>query len=175
MGLCGSGLLDLTAQLLQHGFIDENGSLTSGQKDPKIFWLVSPDDSGNEKGVYLTQKDIREVQLAKAAIAAGVQILMKTLSITEEDIRCLYIAGAFGNYMDPVSAGTIGLFPQSLVGRIKPVGNAAGEGAKIALLNVEEWKQADRLTEAIEFVELAALPEFQDYFVDELEFPLPAR
>lgn len=172
VGLCGSGLLDLTAQLLQHGLIDENGNLTSGQKEQKVFWLVPPEDSGNKKGVYLTQKDIREVQLAKAAIAAGVQILMKTLSITEKDIHCLYIAGAFGNYMDPVSAGMIGLFPQSLVERICPVGNAAGEGAKIALLNAEEWKQTDRLAKAVEFVELAALPEFQDCFVDELEFPL---
>lgn len=172
VGLCGSGLLDLTAQLLKHGFLDENGNLNSGQEDPKVFFLVSPGDSGNEKGVYLTQKDIREVQLAKAAIAAGIQILMKTLSVTEKDICRLYIAGAFGNYMDPVSAGTIGLIPPSLAGRIQPVGNAAGEGAKIALLNAEEWKQADRLTKAVEFVELAALPEFQDCFVDQLEFPL---
>ena len=100
---------------------------------------------------------------------------MNTLSITEEDIRCLYIAGAFGNYMDPVSAGAIGLIPPSLTERIRPVGNAAGEGAKIALLNTEEWRLADRLAKTVEFVELAALPEFQDCFVDELEFPLPAR
>lgn len=172
VGLCGSGLLDLTARLLEHGFIDENGNLESGQENPKTFFLVPPEDSGNEKGVWLTQKDIREIQLAKAAIAAGIRILMNTLSITEEDIRCLYIAGAFGNYMDPASAGTIGLIPSALTDRIRPIGNAAGEGAKIALLNTDEWKLADRLTEAVEFVELAALPEFQDCFVDELEFPL---
>ena len=172
VGLCGSGLLDLTAQLLLHGFMDENGSLESGQDDPKRFMLVPPEASGNERGVYLTQKDIREVQLAKAAIAAGIRILMQTLSVTEEDIACLYIAGAFGNYMDPISAGTIGLIPRSLTGRIKPVGNAAGEGAKIALLNAEERKRTDALTKHVEFVELAALAEFQDCFVDELEFPL---
>lgn len=172
VGLCGSGLLDLTARLLQNGFIDENGNLQSGQEDPKVFVLVPPDASGNGKGVYLTQKDIREVQLAKAAIAAGIRVLMKTLSVTEKDISCLYIAGAFGNYMDPASAGAIGLIPPSLVERIRPIGNAAGEGAKIALLNAEEWQLADRLTAAVDFVELAALPEFQDCFVDELEFPL---
>lgn len=175
VGLCGSGLLDLTAQLLQHGLIDENGTLESGQEDPKTFLLVRPEDSGNGKGVFLTQKDVREVQLAKAAIAAGIRILMNTLSITEDDIRCLYIAGAFGNYMDPASAGAIGLIPPSLTGRIRPVGNAAGEGARIALLNAGEWRLADRLTKTVEFVELAALPEFQDCFVDELEFPLPAE
>ena len=152
--------------------MDENGSLESGQDDPKRFMLVPPEASGNERGVYLTQKDIREVQLAKAAIAAGIRILMQTLSVTEEDIACLYIAGAFGNYMDPISAGTIGLIPRSLTGRIKPVGNAAGEGAKIALLNAEERKRTDALTKHVEFVELAALAEFQDCFVDELEFPL---
>ena len=172
VGLCGSGLLDLTAQLVQHGFIDESGNLESGQDDPKTFFLVSPEDSGNGKGVWLTQKDIREVQLAKAAIAAGIRILMKTISVTEDDIRCLYIAGAFGNYMDPSSAGAIGLIPPSLADRIRPIGNAAGEGAKIALLNTDEWKLSNRLTEMVEFVELAALPEFQDCFVDELEFPL---
>ncbi len=172
VGLCGSGLLDLTAQLLQHGFIDENGSLESGQDNPKVFFLVPPEASGNKKGVYLTQKDIREVQLAKAAIAAGIRILMKTLAVTEKDISCLYIAGAFGNYMDPSSAGTIGLIPRSLTDRIQPIGNAAGEGAKIALLHADEWKLADTLTKNVEFVELAALPEFQDCFVDELEFPI---
>lgn len=171
VGLCGSGLLDLTAQLLQNGFLDESGNLQSGQEDPKRFLLVPPELAGNEKGVYLTQKDIREIQLAKAAIAAGIRILMKRLSITEEDIACLYIAGAFGNYMDPVSAGRVGLFPSSLAERIRPVGNAAGEGAKIALLNADEWRAADRLAASVEFVELAALPEFQDCFVDELEFP----
>ncbi len=173
VGLCGSGLLDLTAQLLLHGFIDENGSLESGQNDSKTFMLVPPNAAGNEKGVYLTQKDIREVQLAKAAIAAGIRILMKTLSITEDDVSCLYIAGAFGNYMDPVSAGIIGLIPRSLVKRIQPIGNAAGEGAKIALLNTKEWSLADTLAQNVEFVELAALPEFQDCFVDELEFSSP--
>ncbi len=171
VGLCGSGLLDLTAQLLKNGFLDKSGNLNSGQKDPKRFLLVPPELAGNKKGVYLTQKDIREIQLAKAAIAAGIRILMKKLFITEEDIACLYIAGAFGNYMNPVSAGTIGLFPISLVEQIRPIGNAAGEGAKIALLNANEWRLADRLAESVEFVELAILPEFQDCFVDELEFP----
>ena len=172
VGLCGSGLLDLTAQLLKHGFIDENGSLESGQDNPKVFFLVPPEASGNKKGVYLTQKDIQEVQLAKAAIAAGIRILMKTLAVTEKDISCLYIAGAFGNYMDPSSAGTIGLIPRSLTDRIQPIGNAAGEGAKIALLHADEWKFADTLTKNVEFVELAALPEFPDCFVDEREFAI---
>lgn len=171
-GLCGSGLLDLVAHLLKNGFIDESGILKSGQEDEKIFYLARPEASANGKGVYLTQKDIREVQLAKAAIAAGIRILMKSLSISEEEIACLYIAGAFGNYMDPISAGVIGLIPRSLTGRVCMIGNAAGEGAKIALRNAEEWKLADRLAKEVVFLELAALPEFQDCFVEELEFSM---
>ncbi|MCD8014593.1 MAG: ASKHA domain-containing protein [Lachnospiraceae bacterium] len=170
VGLCGSGLIDLVACLIRAGKIDESGRLESGQEDAQTFVLVPPEESGNGKGVYLTQKDVREVQLAKAAIAAGIQLLMRTLAVKEEDITCVYIAGAFGNYMDAASAGTIGMFPRTLAGRVQAVGNAAGEGAKLALLNQEEWNNAGVLARKTEMIELAALPEFQDCFVDELGF-----
>ena len=169
--LCGSGLIDLVAGLLDAGLLDENGVLNSGQENRSVFMLVPPNEAGNEKGVYLTQKDIGEVQLAKAAIAAGIQMLMERLEITEKEIQTVYIAGAFGNYMNPVSAGKIGLLPASLVKKVKPVGNAAGEGAKIALVNEKEMLDMDELVRKIEFVELAASPEFQDCFIDELGFP----
>ena len=169
-GLCGSGLIDLVAGLLDAGLLDENGVLSSGQENRSVFMLVPPSEAGNEKGVYLTQKDIGEVQLAKAAIAAGIQMLMERLEIREKEIQTVYIAGAFGNYMNPVSAGKIGLLPASLVEKVKPVGNAAGEGAKIALVNEKEMLDMDELVRKIEFVELAASPEFQDCFIDELGF-----
>lgn len=171
IGLCGSGLIDLVAQLYQAGLVDEMGHLESGQEDDSIFVLVPPEQAGNERGVYLTQKDVREVQLAKAAIAAGIQLLMKELNITEKDIAHVYIAGAFGNYMNPVSACAIGLLPPELESRVEPVGNAAGEGAKIALLNRDELQCTDTLVKDICFLELAASAEFQDTFVDELAFP----
>ena len=170
VGLCGSGLIDLVAGLLDAGMLDENGALSSGQEKQGVFMLVPLEQAGNERGVYLTQKDIGEVQLAKAAIAAGIQMLMKRLGITEEEICSVYIAGAFGNYMDPVSAGKIGLFPAALVKKVKPVGNAAGEGAKIALVNEREMLEMDELVGKIDFVELAASGDFQDYFIDELGF-----
>ena len=170
VGLCGSGLIDLVAGLLDAGMLDENGALSSGQEKQGVFMLVPLEQAGNERGVYLTQKDIGEVQLAKAAIAAGIQMLMKRLGITEEEIWSVYIAGAFGNYMDPVSAGKIGLLPAALVKKVKPVGNAAGEGAKIALVNEREMLEMDELVGKIDFVELAASGDFQDYFIDELGF-----
>ena len=170
VGLCGSGLIDLVAGLLDAGMLDENGALSSGQEKQGVFMLVPLEQAGNERGVYLTQKDIVEVQLAKAAIAAGIQMLMKRLGITEEEICSVYIAGAFGNYMDPVSAGKIGLLPAALVKKVKPVGNAAGEGAKIALVNEREMLEMDELVGKIDFVELAASGDFQDYFIDELGF-----
>ena len=170
VGLCGSGLIDLVAGLLDAGMLDENGALSSGQEKQVVFMLVPLEQAGNERGVYLTQKDIGEVQLAKAAIAAGIQMLMKRLGITEEEICSVYIAGAFGNYMDPVSAGKIGLLPAALVKKVKPVGNAAGEGAKIALVNEREMLEMDELVGKIDFVELAASGDFQDYFIDELGF-----
>ena len=170
VGLCGSGLIDLVAGLLDAGMLDENGVLRSGQEKQGVFILVPPERGGNERGVYLTQKDLGEVQLAKAAIAAGIQMLMERLGITEDDICSVYIAGAFGNYMDPVSAGKIGLLPATLVKKVKPVGNAAGEGAKIALVNEKEMLEMDELVRKIEFVELAASADFQDHFIDELGF-----
>ena len=171
IGLCGSGLIDLVAELYRAGLIDEMGHLESGQENDSIFMLVPPEEAGNETGVYLTQKDVREVQLAKAAIAAGIQLLMQELGIEEEDLAHVYIAGAFGNYMNPSSAAAIGMIPLSLEARVVPVGNAAGEGAKIALLNREELALTDSLVKDITFLELAASPEFQDIFVDELAFP----
>lgn len=125
----------------------------------------------NTPSVFLTQKDIGEVQLAKGAIAAGILLLEKHLGITHEDIRKVYIAGAFGNYMNPESACRIGLLPESLKDRIIPIGNAAGEGAQIALLNTDEREQTVKLMNQVDFLELAAIPEFQDCFIDELEFP----
>ena len=172
VGLCGSGLIDLVAGLLDAGMLDENGVLSSGQEKPGVFVLVPKEQAGTEKGVYITQKDIGEVQLAKAAIAAGIQMLEKQLGLMEDQIDSVYIAGAFGNYMDPVSAGRIGLFPETLVRKVKPVGNAAGEGAKIALVNEREMLEMDELVRKIDFVELAASADFQDYFIDELGFEM---
>lgn len=175
-GICGSGLIDLIARLLEAGIIDDSGKLLESPKTMEVdgkpaYILFHESESRNGKPVYLSQKDIREVQLAKGAIAAGIYLLAEKMEISVEDIEQVYIAGAFGNYMNPDSACRIGLIPPVLKNRIVPVGNAAGEGAKLSLLNKDEFSRAERMAVNTEFLELASMPEFQDQFVDELVFP----
>ncbi|MDO4339900.1 MAG: ASKHA domain-containing protein [Eubacteriales bacterium] len=155
-GICGSGLLDAAACLLKTGQMDETGRLY--------------EDCHFSDDVFLNQKDIRELQLAKAAIAAGIRILCMRKGIRIKDIDRVLLAGAFGNYLDPDSACAIGLIPGELSGKIIPIGNAAGEGAKLAVLNASEFRRAVRLAEGTGFIELATDAGFQDVYVDELEF-----
>lgn len=157
MGLCGSGLLDLVAVLLSGGVLEESGYLNNRE-----FTLC--------EGVTLTQKDVREVQLAKAAIRAGIKLLAQRLDVAVQDIRRVYLAGAFGNYLDPAAACRIGMIPAILQNRIQPIGNAAGEGAKLCAMSEGEFRYAQRMAENTEFLELASLPQFQDCYVDALEF-----
>lgn len=159
VGLCGSGLLDLIAALLETEEISESGRMESGA----TYQL-----EGTK--VYLTQKDVREVQLAKAAIRAGIELMCKRMGVKAADIRQVLLAGAFGNYLDPNSACAIGMIPPVLRERIVPIGNAAGEGAKMAVLNVEEYEYSKRLAQGTEFLELASMPEFNDCYVDCLCF-----
>ena len=158
-GICGSGLVDIVAALLESGDMDGTGRLATGDRF----------DIG-DTGVYLTQKDVREVQLAKAAMAAGLRLMAGRMGVGLEDIEEVDIAGAFGNYIDPDSACAIGLIPAELRRRIRPVGNAAGAGAKLALTDANAWAEADTLARTTEFLELATLPEFQDEFVEQLNF-----
>lgn len=157
VGLCGSGLLDLTAALLDAGIISESGYLPGGS------YQLCP-------GVTLTQKDVREVQLAKGAIRAGIELLARQLGVAVDDIETVYLAGAFGNYLNPASACRIGMIPPVLQERIVPIGNAAGEGAKLCAVSRADFAYSQHLADTTEFLELASLPEFQDRFVDSLSF-----
>ena len=156
-GLCGSGLLDLVAALLDTGVIDESGRMGDGD-----FTLC--------QNVTLTQRDVREVQLAKAAIRAGIELMCAHLGRRPEDIRHVLLAGAFGSYMDPASACRIGMIPPVLLERIESIGNAAGEGAKLCALSATEYAYSQDLAENTEFLELASMHDFQDRYVDALEF-----
>lgn len=185
MGICGSGLLDIVAILVEYGFVDSMGMFREPEqlKQPEAVrnraqirgsgmerCLVLYEDAKTGNIVSITQKDVGEVQLAKAAMAAGIRILCERLNIQEAQIEQVLIAGAFGNYMDSSSACRIGLIPRGLQDKIKAIGNAAGEGAVLASLDQNRWRSGQRMTEFIEFAELAAEPAFSDIFVEELEF-----
>ena len=137
----------------------------------KAFLLIPAEESANGDDIYLSQKDIREVQLAKGAIAAGIEIMAGKLGIVPADLKAVYLAGAFGNYMDAGSACEIGMIPYDMKDRIHPIGNAAGEGAKLAVKNFGQYEYACRLSRMADFIELANESIFQDTFVDHLEFP----
>ncbi|MCI8506716.1 MAG: DUF4445 domain-containing protein [Lachnospiraceae bacterium] len=157
VGICGSGLLDAAACFLKMGFMDSSGKLSE-------TWYFTPK-------VFINQKDMRELQLAKAAIAAGIYLLCRHRGVSLDEIKKVQLAGAFGNYLNPASACAIGLVPRELEERICSVGNAAGMGAQIAAVNTDEFERGKKLAARTEFLELAMDPEFQDAYVDELEFP----
>jgi len=183
IGICGSGLIDAVAELLKCGLLDAKGRLAFPDaargrlpdtlvnrlvvKDGLLsFLLSSPAD-----GIVLTQADIRALQFAKAAIASGTGMLMAKMGIRANDLQETLLAGAFGSYINPASARTIGLVPWMPLDRIVAVGNAAGEGAKIALLSCREREAAFRIPDFIEYIELSGKPEFNELFMKELAFP----
>jgi len=133
----------------------------------RAFLLSEPQDN-----IVLTQPDIRALQFAKGAIAAGVNVLLAHMGVTAGDLREVLLAGSFGSYINPASARLIGLVPWVPVERIVAVGNAAGEGAKICLLSFRERQAANRLPEFIEYLELSGQSEFNDIFTEALGFPV---
>ncbi len=186
-GLCGSGLVDIVAILLHHGFIDTEGLLgpisEGGMNDfmesrlisnPESgvydFLIASPDESFTGEPIYLQQTDIRELQLAKSAIAAGTNILLRTMGLEMTDVDTIYLAGALGNYVHPYSAMRIGLIPISDPEKISSLGNAASIGANMVLLSKYYWERATEITDSIENVELSNHPDFFDLFISEMDF-----
>lgn len=184
VGLCGSGLIDALAVLLKAGIIDENGTILSGQELPILFrsyvFEVEAEETAQSTesslavhiapGVYITQEDIRKLQLAKGAIAAGIEVLFKEYGCTPCNIDVLTFAGGFGNYIDKASAAAIGLFPQELLDKVKEVGNAAGNGAVSAALSEEAWKRALEISKDMRYIELASYPHFNEMYVEHMNF-----
>ena len=183
-GICGSGLLDAVAALLDGGVLDESGCLLEPEElsDPRLAAcltevdgasavLLAPAPEPGGEPVVLTQKDIRELQLAKGAIAAGIHLLAQAYGAELEDIQTVLIAGAFGNFMRPESACRIGLIPPQLLGKIRPVGNAAGEGACLAALSWAEYARCASLASGTEYLELAQHPGFSTCYMEEMAFP----
>ncbi|ADG83451.1 ASKHA domain-containing protein [Thermincola potens] len=187
LGICGSALLDVIAGLVELGIIDKRGRLLSYDKltnpaakvykdhlvqyeDQPAFMLVDAEQTGHGRPIMVTQNDIRQLQLAKGAMAAGVQVLMDTLGIRVSDIKEVLLAGAFGNYLNPHSACVIGLIPPELESKIKTIGNAAGTGAKLALLSASEYRRAAEIAGKVNFVELGSYPKFNSIFAQSTYF-----
>ena len=135
-------------------------------------FLVAPaDQSYYNRPIYLTQRDVRELQFAKAAIAAGIRTLMDEMGIGIEDIDRVYLAGALGNYVNPHAAMRIGLIPNVNPEIVTPLGNAASTGASMVLLSKDYWQMANQLADSIEHIELSSRLDFNDYFIAHMNFP----
>jgi uncharacterized 2Fe-2S/4Fe-4S cluster protein (DUF4445 family) len=176
VGICGSGILDAVAQMHKAGIIDSSGRLNPDcegvepNKHGGSFCLVAAEDSGNDRAVILTRKDINEIQLAKAAIRTGIEILLQEAGKVAEEIESFVIAGAFGSYLDVESARHIRMFPDLPMERFQQVGNAAGIGARRMLISNRARLEAARIRESIEYVELTVHPNFFDVYATELMF-----
>ena len=171
-GICGSGILWAISEMLVAGIVDERGSLrkdapgvrtTNGSKAEFVLSLASK--SGHGRDVVVTRSDINEIQLAKGAIRAGIEILLHELGLDPMQVDAWIIAGAFGTYLDIGSALKLGMFPSAPLERFHQVGNAAGVGAKQMLLSRHKRLEANRLVEQVEYVELTIYPQFTQEFV----------
>lgn len=164
-GISGSGLISIAAEMVRWGFVDPSGRLqhsTSMVKDDK-FMLTDT--------IYVTQKDLRELQLAKGALFAAQRILLKAYRADIADVKEIILAGAFGSHLPTESAKTIGLLFDVPTEKIKSVGNAAGVGAQLCLLSQRERERARTLSERVEYVELSLRKDFQQEFIDAMRFP----
>ena len=191
-GLCGSGLVDAVAELVRVGLLDHSGRFVTdeaaaaispglaphlmtlaGERIFVLAWHGQPGEVTDATDVVcLSQRDVRELQFAKAAISTGWRLLLEEVGLAESDIAQVLLAGSFGTYLSPASAVRIGLVPKLPVLRIVSAGNVAGEGAKMALLSKPERAGATALLEEVEYVELSDRSDFNDRFIDELSFPV---
>jgi uncharacterized 2Fe-2S/4Fe-4S cluster protein (DUF4445 family) len=186
VGICGSGLVDAVAELAHCGLLDGSGRFMADSEaavshpglaarltkigEERVF-VLHWRGSDPASSVFLSQRDVRELQFAKASIATGWSILMNELGVEPGDVAQVLLAGSFGAYLTPLSAVRIGLVPRIALPRIVSAGNVAGEGAKIAALSVRERAEAYSILREVEYVELSGRADFNDMFIDQLAFP----
>jgi uncharacterized 2Fe-2S/4Fe-4S cluster protein (DUF4445 family) len=176
-GICGSGIFDVTAQMFRAGIIDNSGRFNTNLVSPRSrvlddepeFVIAWARETAINHDIVICQKDIRAVQLAKGAMYSGARLMMNRLGVSKIDK--VILAGAFGSYIDKESAAVIGLFPDCDLKNVHAVGNAAGDGARIALLDVDKRKEADVMARRVEYVELTVEPDFNKTFMQSLIFP----
>ena len=186
VGICGSGLIDGVASMLDAEVLNEMGSIQSElqngapeavkrrlrEKDDRDEFVLSwSEETGNGEDISINQSDIRQLQLAKGAICSGVMMLQNVMDIANSELQEVLLCGGFGNYISTRSALRIRLLPDFPIERVTYFGNAAGLGAKMALLSEAERDRASQLAREIEHVSLATHPDFQSIFVEALKFP----
>jgi len=170
VGLCGSGILDAMAQLYLTGVLDASGRMgdhprvryVGGQRE---FVLISEAEREGRPAITITQQDVRQLQLAKAAIHSGIQVLLEARGHSEQDIEQVVIAGAFGSYIDVASAVAVGMLPRLPLHRFRQAGNAAGMGAKMALISRSQRNEAQMIARRVRYIELGTAPGFAQTFV----------
>ncbi|MBC8506654.1 MAG: DUF4445 domain-containing protein [Anaerolineales bacterium] len=172
VGICGSGILDVVAEMKSANLMDEKGALIEGQlnirqseKTHLEFLLAPASTTGHGRDVTVSRKDVNEIQLAKAAIRAGQEILLIKADITPEDIDEVIIAGAFGTYIDVPNAIKVGMFPDIPIDRFHQIGNAAGMGAVQALVSAEHRQLIGDVIKDVDYIELTTYEEFQKEFI----------
>ena len=176
-GLCGSGLLDLTAVLLRLGVIAPGGRLLPPEDAPMpLRRYLTRDDDGNGRfhlttEVSLTAADVRNLQLAKAAVAAGIRVLLQQRGLTPEQLDGVYLAGGFGSYLDPESAVAIGMLPRACAGKLRTLGNTALAGAAVLTLDGAQWQRIRTISRACSYLELSGRADFAAAFTENLSFP----
>ncbi len=177
MGICGSGIIDAIAELYSAGIIDKSGRFKSQISSPRLkmtngepeFVIAWRDETSIGKEITITQRDVRNVQLGKSALYAGAKLLMRRLGISKVDE--VILTGAFGTYIDPQKAMILGMFPDCDLKNIHAVGNAAGDGAKMALLNRDKRTEADEIARKVEYIELTIEENFQREFIEAMPIP----
>ncbi len=177
IGICGSGIIDAVAELFRNKIILPGGRFSEGISSPRLrisdqgpeFVVAWRDETSIGKDITITQQDIRNVQLAKAALYTGAKLMMKKLGI--EKLNKVILAGAFGTYINTEAAMILGMFPDCDLRNVYAVGNAAGDGARIALLNKDKRVEADEIAKKVEYVELTIEKDFQKEFIDALSLP----
>jgi uncharacterized 2Fe-2S/4Fe-4S cluster protein (DUF4445 family) len=173
VGICGSGILDAISEMRLSGVLDDKGALQKthprvqpGDGKLPAFVLVPADQTGHGRDITMNRKDVNEIQLAKAAIRAGLEILISDAGIEPDDIEDFIVAGAFGTYIDIPNAIQVGMFPDLPVERFRQVGNAAGMGARQVLLSSKQRLAATKVVRKIDYIELTTHPSFQDIFLE---------
>ena len=176
-GICGSGIIDAVAELYQNGMIEKSGRLTGERSTPRLktsdegleFVIAWKEETSIGRNITITQQDIRNIQLGKAALYAGARLMMKRCGI--QKIDRVILSGSFGSHIDTEKAMRIGMFPECDLNSVIAVGNAAGEGAMIALLNKEKRRKAEEIARKVEYLELTLEEGFQEEFIEAIPFP----